>query len=181
MPWVAVTAAVISTGLTVYGALKSAEAEKDIGAAQQEAAKQEQRNLEYNAAVQQSQAVLEEQIAAHEAGIFREGAAALKARQRTQYAKAGVTLAGSPLLVLQDTASKIQADLDAIYWGGTQRARAFRQQAGLSILQGRGMARAGEVAARAGRTRAGTALLSGAASAFGQLGGGISRYWQMTR
>jgi len=181
MPWVAVAASVASAGMTVYGALQSAKAEKEIGAAQRDAALQEQANLEYNAAIQQNQAVLEEQAAAHQAGIAAEQGRVFKARQRAQYAKAGVTLEGSPLLVLQDTASKIQADLDAIYWGGAQKAQYYRSQAGLSILQGRSVARGGQISYRASRTRAGTALLSGASSAFSQLGSGISRYWQMTK
>lgn len=82
--------------------------------------------------VQQQQAQQNEKTA-KQAAAFDESQQRQKARQllgaqRAAYAKAGVTLAGSPTDVIADTAAQAEIDALAIRWGGQQRAAAYRQQ-----------------------------------------------------
>ncbi len=141
----ALIASAAGTATTAYGAYASGE--------------QQKANLEYNAAVQRNQAIREEQAAFYEAGKLSEEGQRFKARQRVAFAKAGVTGAGTPLLVLSDTADQIARDVQMTMWGGQQRAGFMRSQAGLSMLRGR-------TAKRAGLIGAGSTLLGGASTAI---------------
>lgn len=147
-----VTLAAVSADLALVGAGVAA-------AAQIQAGKQQQKALEFNAAVQRNQAIREEFAAQGQADIIRERGRRLQARQRTQFAKAGVGLAGSPLLVFEETASIIAEDVSATLFGGRQRASFSRSQAGFSLAQGRSAFRAGVIGA-------GTSLLSGASTSI---------------
>lgn len=122
------------------------------------AGQQQKANMEYNAAVQKNQALAEQAQARHQAGLIAERGRKLRAAQRTQYAKAGVGLAGTPLLVLGETTSDIYREILMTGYGGQRRAGYYRAQSGLSLMQGRDYGRAGVLAA-------GGALLSGGAQA----------------
>lgn len=69
-----------------------------------------------------------EQVAKFEENAQRDRARRLMAAQRVGYAKAGVTLQGSPLDVIEDTAASAELDALAIRYGGASRAAAFRAQ-----------------------------------------------------
>ncbi len=121
--------------------------------------RQAERVAEYNAAVQANQAKLEEFSAQHEADLLRERGRKLLAAQTARFAASGVGLAGTPLLVQEETARSIDQDVSLIRFGGRQRASFRRSQASLSLFEGRSARRAGTIAA-------GTSLLSGATRAF---------------
>lgn len=122
---------------------------------------------EYNAQVQANQAKQEEWAAAYDADMLRERGRKFRATQRTKYAASGVTMEGSPLLVLEDTARQIGRDVVMTRYGGQRRAGYYRSQSGLSLFKGR-------EAMQAGRIGAGKSLLSGASTAF-------QRYYQMKK
>ena len=138
-------AAAAGTATTAYGTYASGQ--------------QQKANMAYNAKIAEQQARREELAAGYEAGLIAEKGRRLKATQRTLYAKAGLTGAGTPLLVLQDTATKIRQDILMTGWVGQQRAGYYRSQAGLSLMQGRS-------AAKAGLIGAGSSLLSGGSDVF---------------
>ncbi len=197
MPWIATAATVVSAGLTIYGSLKQAGAERQLGidsaqaqvdaaSAQRDAAIQESKNLQFNAAIQRNQAVVEEIAGARERDIFREDAEAFQARQRTQFAFAGLAGGGSVAAVLEDTANKIQDDLAQLGFESRATALAIRQRAELTDRQAASVRRAGDISFRTGttaaratrraaQTRAGTSLLSGALSTIDVLTRGFAR------
>ena len=141
----ALIAGIAGTALTGYG--------------QYAAGQQEKANAEYNAKVQQQQAEQERKAAGYEAGLMGEEGRRLQARRRVLFAKAGLSGAGTPLLVLQDTASKIEQDIQTTLYGGERRARYYEAGAGLSLISGKS-------AARAGLFRAGSSLLSGGSDTY---------------
>ena len=134
-------------------------------AGQAQAAKQQEAANKFNAQVQAEQAKQEEFVAQQEAGILSERGRKLRAAQRTQFAKSGVGITGTPLLVFEQTASDIAQDVAQTRFGGQRRADFFRSQSSLSLFQA-GSAR------RAGPINVGTTLLTGATrgiSLFNQL------------
>ena len=119
-----------------------------------EAGKQQEANAEYNAEIMEQQAAEEKKAAQHEAKMIRKKGIAFKASQRVSFAKAGVTGAGTPMLVLQDTANKIEQDIAMTLRGGQVRSNYYRARGQLLRTQGRSAYRAGKIGAA-------TSLLSG--------------------
>jgi uncharacterized protein HemX len=130
-------------GLTAYGQIQ--------------AGKQAEANAEYNAQVQQNQAIREEQAAKHDADLLSERGRKLRASQRAQTAAAGVTAAGSPFLLFEQTARDLAQDIELTRFGGTQRSSFLKSKSRLTSLQGSQAKRAAGIGAF------GT-LLSGAGS-----------------
>lgn len=96
------------------------------------AGKAQQAQANYNAAVAERDAVAQRQAAAAQEQIIRARAARMLSKQRALYAKAGVTMEGTPLAVLADQAQ--QAELDALtarYEGEIGAQRSQSQAAGL--------------------------------------------------
>ena len=197
MPWIATAATVVSAGLTIYGSLKQSQAERELGtasaqaqldaaSAQRDAAIQESKNLQVNAQIQRNQAIVEEIAGARDRDIFREDAEAFQARQRTQFAFAGLAGGGSVAAVLGDTANKIQDDLAQSAFETRSRVLAIEQGAELTERQAESVRRAGDISFRTGttaaratrkaaQTRAGTSLLSGALTTVDVLTRGFER------
>ncbi len=126
-----------------------------------EAGKQQQANLEANARTQQEQARQVERAAQDEASRLARDSARLRATQRVGFAKSGVGIAGTPLLVFEEAADIVAADVAKTLQGGQRRATSLRTGARLSIAQGRS-------ARRAGLFEAGTSLLRGGGTIAGQ-------------
>lgn len=78
---------------------------------------------------------------------------------RTGYAASGITMEGSPLEVLRDSAANVERDALTIRHVGENTARAYRNEAELSRVSGRSARRLGEFGAAA------TTLTSGAKAA----------------
>ena len=102
------------------------------------------------AAALSAQAKVEKQRAAFEAERQRDYAARFLGAQRAAYGASGVTLEGTPIDVLADTAAQAELDALAIQWGGQARATALSSQASAARL--------------GGYMGAGAALLEGASS-----------------
>ena len=132
---------------------------------QYEQAEQQAQVQKYNAKVGENRAIEERQRAAFAAEQQREENRRVLGRQRALYGQAGVDVnAGSPLLVMADTARQAELDAQIILSGGQSRASAAEAQARLSRY-GAGAAQ------RAGYIGAGTTLLSGAATGYRQYSG----------
>ena len=125
---------------------------------------------QFNARALEADAKQAKAVAAFEARLARERGAKLLGRQRAAAGASGISLEGSPLLVMGETAANIERDALAIEFGGAARAAALRNQAA-------GERFAGRQAKRAGFFKAGTTVLGSAAS-FGAgslAGGGASK------
>jgi len=148
-----------SIGLQIggqYQAGKEAEAQ----------AKSQQAWNEYNAQLAEREAKEAQEAAAYEESKFRKGGERLKARQRTLYAKAGVTPEGSPLEVMEQTASELEMDALMIRRGGQLGYQRYTAGAALERFAGKSALLRGRATRRASRWGMAATGLSGA----GQLG-----------
>ena len=145
MPPVVLLAA--GVGLGVAGQLQAGEAAEVQG-------ENQQAWDEYNAQLAERQATEEQAAAATEERRLRKGGERLKARQRAGFAKAGVTFEGSPMEVLEGTASELELDALQIRRGGQVGAQQQTAAAALSRLSGKSALLRGRAKRRASRTQA---------------------------
>ena len=145
-------AIIASVAATATGATVAAVGQHQAGKAEDKAQKR-------NAAIQMQQAANERKAALYQAEQISEEGQKLKARQNVLFSKAGVGLAGTPLLVIQDTQKAVEQDIRMSILGGTQRAGYYEAGAGLSLLRGKSAMKAGVIGA-------GGSLLSGAADSI---------------
>ena len=145
-----IAAAVAAAGSTAY----SADAQRRAGNQQ----------ADYNAAVAEEDAKAAKAKAEYDEKAHRENVRKILATQRALYGKAGLSMEGSPLLVMEDTEKQGELDALAIRYGGDVASARSRSEANLARMTGRNNA----YAAKAGYIQAGSTLLSGAASAYGQ-------------
>jgi len=122
--------------------------------------KQQEANAKYNAEILANQALEEKAAASYEAERLAERGQRLKATQRSLYSKAGVTGAGSPLLVLDQTQQDFLRDQQMLLRTGRNRAGYLTSQSRLSRMSGKSARWAGIIGA-------GTSLLSGGTQAYG--------------
>ncbi len=135
----AIIALVAGAGLKIGGGVLQAKAARDQADAIAEAS-------EFNALQAEQQGLVEE-------GRLRRLARRKLSTQRVLFAKAGVTLEGSPLFFLAQNAGELELDAANARISARNSARLDRERA--------------DVALDAGRTAAGAALLSGLAGAIG--------------
>jgi len=114
---------------------------------------------QYNAAVAERDAVAAQQSAEYDAAQKRKETAKLIGRQRALYGKAGVTFEGSPLELMEETASQGELDALMIEREGKLKAGNYQSEAALSRMKG-------SSAQKAGYYGAGSSLLTGASSAM---------------
>ena len=88
---------VVGTGLQIFGQLSQA--------------KQQAQAFNYNAAVNRQQAELARRAGDVRIEQLRRDQRKMKARQVAAYAGAGVTMAGSPLQVISDTAAEMELEI----------------------------------------------------------------------
>jgi hypothetical protein len=129
-------------------ALASAYSSYESGRAQRQAAKQSASLAERDAANQRAAS----QIRAEN---YQEEARRKMATMRARYAGSGVTMEGTPLLTLMESAREREKDLQRIRWGGEAQASTYEGEAGLRRMMG-------EQSYKQGIMGAGTSLLSGA-------------------
>ena len=112
-----------------------------------------------NAQLAERQAEQERVAAAAEALKQERAGKALKGRQRALFAKSGVELRGTPLSVIVDTATELEADRLTILREGAVRAGTRKAQAGIFRAQGVSAKARGRAAKRASiLTAVGTGL-----------------------
>lgn len=113
----------VGSVVSAAGALKSGASARAAG--------------DYNAKVQENQAIAARQQAEIEAARHEKRIALLSSGQRSAYAGAGVTSEGSPILVMADTAAEGEYDAQLIRYGGEVKAVQHYAQAALDRQQGR--------------------------------------------
>jgi len=158
MGFAATTYLAIGVGTALAGTAMSAYSQYEQG-------KSQQRWSEYNAAIAERDAESARQSAEYEAGLTRKEKEKTLARQRALYGKAGVTLEGSPLEMMAETAGEYEMDALMIERGGKLESQRYRSEAQLSRMKG-------SAAKRAGYYGAGSTLLTGmgkAGTAYGSL------------
>ena len=125
--------------------------------------KEQQKWSEYNAAVAERDAKAAKAAAGHEASQKRKETERLLGRQRALYGKSGVTMEGSPLELMSETAAEGELDALMIERTGAVGAQRYGEEATLSRMKGAS-------ASRAGYWGAGTTLLTGAGQAASSYG-----------
>lgn len=123
----------------------------------------EQRKLyEQRATAAEADAAAIAKATEYESREKRKEGTRFKARQKALFAKAGVRITGTPLLVMKETARAFERDAAFITEGGMVEARRLRSQAGFERDIGKSLY-------KAGKWGAGTTLLTGAGT-IGMLG-----------
>jgi len=122
--------------------------------AQRQQTKSSKAVAEYNAALAQQKADEERKVGKLSAEARRERTRKLLASQRAGYGKAGVVPAGTPLLVMTETAKNEALNVLLIGREAEVSARGYESQRGLFGMQAAGIA-------KAGRLRVGAELLGG--------------------
>lgn len=138
-------AAIASAVVAAGGAVYSADATR--------------KTANYNADVGEQNALAEADRAKQEELAHRESVRRIISSQRALYGKSGLSMEGSPLLVMEDTAEQGELDSLAIRYGGDVAAARERSGANLSRMQGR-------QAMTSGYINAGSTLLAGASSSY---------------
>jgi len=141
----AVAAMAVGTGMEVYGQIQAGRAAE--------------KTAEYNAALARRDADIEKQRAEFEEAQHRRRVGRFKGRQQALFAKAGVQLEGSPLLVMEETAAEAELEALAIRRGGEIKASRFMAEAGLRQYTGKQKKRTAYI-------RAGASLLTGAGETY---------------
>lgn len=138
--------AAIGTGVAVYGQMEAAKSAKEMG--------------EYNAKLAENQAAQVDMEARESVRRRREQNRRFMAMQRTAYAKSGVTIEGTPLEVMAETAGILELEALDASRQASQQSMALRGQAAYDR-------RVGSTQARAAYIGAGASLLSGVAGMAG--------------
>lgn len=138
-------------------ALLAATAVSTVGTLK--AGEKQQEAYNYNAQVAEETAVQEQKKSAYDEQMHRAEVRRILSTQRALYGKSGVTIEGSPLLVMEDTAKQGELDALAIRYGGDVAAARARSEASLLRMQG-------ENVREASYYQAGSTLLGGGTSLF---------------
>lgn len=174
LPFIAVGASILGTGIGAISAIRQGSAQSAALRSQAGAARYNQTVAEMNA-----QAVLN--AGAYREKIQREKNKRLLASQQTGFAKGGVTMEGTPLEVMADTAADQERDIIAERYNTNIQAWRFRSQAqqfGFESSRDLSMASGPETAGWIG---AGSTLLTGAGRALAPFMGGSGSSAQYDR
>jgi hypothetical protein len=151
--------AAVSAGVGAYASYAQAQQQQDVA--------------KYQAKLEQNRAQAAQQQAQSASDTLREQDRRIMAQQRAIVGGEGLSMEGSPLMILMDSAEQAQLEQQRVKYGGSLQAAGLQNQAKLLRYEGAQYARAGGVTA-------GTTLVTGASSALanyarysGQSGGGI--------
>ena len=156
MAFTTTTLLAIGVGTALAGTAVSAVSQIQQG-------KEQQKWSEYNAAIAERDAKAATAAAGYEASQKRKETERLLGRQRALYGKFGVTMEGSPLELMSETAAEGELDALMIERTGAVRAQRYGEEATLSRMKG-------SSARKASYWGAGTTLLTGAGSAASSYG-----------
>jgi hypothetical protein len=134
----------IGTAFSVMGALNQGQQAKNAA--------------DYNAAVANNNAIAARQQAEANAAAQQRKARLQLGSMRAGYGAAGVGLEGSPMDVLEQSASMAELDRQNILYGGELKAQGYESTAGLELMRG-------DAAVTGSYFTAGSSLLTGAAKA----------------
>lgn len=146
---------IAGTGIAGYSAYQQGKSAK-------QQAKADAAWQAYNARVSEKEAEAERKASEQEAIQQKRHGEQLKARQRAMIGASGVTVAGSPLLVLEDTAAQLALENARIRESGLRRVSAYKSQSVLDFSKARTISKSAKGFSRAGTLAAGGSLLQGA-------------------
>lgn len=146
----------ITPAMALYVALGATAVSAASAAYQGQQAKKE---ADYNAAIMEQNAIAAKNKAAYDETMHRERVRKLLSTQKAQLGRSGISLEGSPLLILEETVAQGELDALAIRYGGDIEASRSRSAANLSRMQGKS-------AITSGYVQAGSTLLSGGSRAY---------------
>jgi len=141
MSWAYVAISAVAVVASVVGTVVSSDAQR--------------RAANTNADIQEQNAAAARAKSSYDEQRHRESVQKMLSTQRALYGKSGVDMAGSPLLVMEDTAAQGELDALAIRYGGDVASAQQRSAANLSRMQASDYQTAGYL-------KAGSSLLSGA-------------------
>tara|TARA_R110002153_G_scaffold99266_4_gene234794 strand:- start:125 stop:604 length:480 start_codon:yes stop_codon:yes gene_type:complete len=142
---IAAAAALVGGATSAFGAYSGGKAAKKAA--------------DYNSAVQRNNAIMARNKAEFDANRQRSASALQRDQARVAFAKGGVELEGTPLLVLEQSAQVAELDAQSILYGGSISAAGYEAQANLSTIEGANQAQAGVFGA-------GSTLLTGGATTY---------------
>lgn len=124
----AAVASAVGTGVSVYGQRQAATAAENIG--------------KYNSKLQRDQAVQTNLANAENARRKTRDNARVLGAQRAALAQSGLSMEGTPLAVLGETAMTLQRDILDMGYNAATKARALQAGANLSLYEGKSQASA---------------------------------------
>jgi len=148
---------IATVGLQIFSTVFKARSQTAQGESANKTAQQQAALQEEQGQIAQQEALLSAERAAEDRRIF------LK-RQRLAFVKSGVSLEGSPLLILEQTRSRSQEEVDAIVRRGIAQKDLAVRQADITRRQGR-------AALTGGIAGATSTVISGAAGVAGTIAG----------
>ena len=154
LPFIAAGSAILGTGLGVISSIRQ-------GSAQSAALKSQAAGARYNQQVAEMNAQAVENASAYQTQLQREKNQRLLASQKVGYGKAGVTMEGTPLEVMADTAADQEKDIIAQRYNYDIQAWRYRSQAGQYGFEADRSMSMASGATTAGYLGAGTTLLTG--------------------
>lgn len=149
------TLGALSTGFSIFSGLSSI-----AGGFSGQSAGNQQAELAYQQA--ESRAIEQERVSAREAKLEQEATDDFRKRQKVAYLASGVTLEGSPLLVMEETRTKGAENVEEIKRAGSASADAARAEGRLQADQLK----------QSGRQ----AFTSGLSSGVRSIAGGLEKY-----
>ena len=168
LPFIAAGAAILGTGLGVISSIRQ-------GSAQAAALKSQAAGARYNQQVAEMNAQSVERARDYQTQLQREKNQRLLGAQKVGYGKGGVTMEGTPLEVMADTASDQEKDIIAQRYNYDIQSWRYRSQGGQYGFEAdRSMSMAGG-ATTAGYLGAGTTLLTGVGRAIAPFMGAPSK------
>jgi DNA helicase IV len=159
MPVVAAVASVLAAGISAYSAIQQGNAQARMAALNAKIASQ-------NASLALEQMEIARREKAIEEARHRRRMEKILAEQRAAWAKAGVEMAGTPLMVMADTMTESELDAMAIRYASTAEQSKILAQAAAHKQEALLQQMAGRQARTAGYLSAGSSLLSGLGSAY---------------
>lgn len=150
---VSAVAAIAGTGVAVYG--------------QRQAASAAEATAKYNAELQRGQARQEMEAAGENARRKTRENARILGMQRAALAQSGLSMEGTPLAVLGESAMTLHRDILDIGFDAANKARSLQAGAAMSLYTGRQQASA----IRTNATASGLSGLSSAATGYGEAKG----------
>jgi hypothetical protein len=160
VPFLPVIAGVVGAASTVAGTIGQVMTQKAGGENARSEAQTQASVFAYNQRIAEMNAEQARTAAAIQEQQYRKKAEAVMATNRAAYAKAGVTMEGSPLMVAEENAAQAEFDALNLRYQGELAAWNNLNQANFYGLYGQSALRAGEVGSKMAGRAAGTTLLT---------------------
>lgn len=143
--------------------------------AQQTAAENTEKAAVYNAKVKRDQAISENEVAAENSRRKAREAARYVSRARADIAARGLTMEGTPLVVLGDIQTELERDIMDASWEASMRAKNLIEGASMDLWEGAAGASAMRGQATATLITGIGSTVGGFASASGRTGSGSTK------